>query len=245
MKLNRIVLAIVACAMLLIVGACVTPQNTEDPAAAAYCQRVERLQLVNRMSLSTAIVFVRGPFGGMASAIILRQEKDSTLLLIAGHSARRIQMPGNKAYAASYVDKRVCRMELVAVSERYDLALGKVACRLQGVPVRLASCPPDLGETVYSMGHTYGFFQTLTQGIVSHVNRHMRKGRMVLQVTAQGGPGNSGGPLFNDRGELVGVVVGGPVAPLIGSFGGAVVHHMALCEPLQSIRNFLAKYGAL
>jgi S1-C subfamily serine protease len=122
--------------------------------------------------------------------------------------------------------------------------LASVAGRLEGVPVRLAKRLPDWGATVYSMGHTYGYFHTLTKGIVSHVDRHIN-GRRVLQVSAQGGPGNSGGPLFNERGELVGVVVGGPVAPLVGNFGGTVVNHMALCEPLQHIRNFLAKYGAL
>lgn len=244
MKPSRIVLAIIACAMMLIMGACAAPQQTENTAATAYRQRVEHLQLVNRMSLSTVIVVVRGPFGGMASGILLRQEKNTTFVLMAGHTARRMVMPGNMTFAASYVGRRGCRMELVAASERYDLALGKASCRLQGVPVRLAKRLPALGETVYSMGHTYGYFQTLTKGIVSHVNRHIR-GRTVLQVSAQGGPGNSGGPLFNDRGELVAVVVGGPLAPLHGSFGAMVVHHMALCEPLQNIRNFLAKHGAL
>jgi len=60
------------------------------------------------------------------------------------------------------------------------------------------------GETVFAIGSPLGLDRTVSQGIVSNRNRPI-DGRVYIQTTAEISPGNSGGPLFNLKGEVVGV----------------------------------------
>jgi len=60
------------------------------------------------------------------------------------------------------------------------------------------------GERVFAIGSPLGLERTVSQGIVS-VRARESAGRWYIQTTAQINPGNSGGPLFNLRGEVVGV----------------------------------------
>ncbi len=60
------------------------------------------------------------------------------------------------------------------------------------------------GEHVFAIGSPLGLERTVSQGIVS-VRARENLGRWYIQTTAQINPGNSGGPLFNAKGEVVGV----------------------------------------
>ena len=62
----------------------------------------------------------------------------------------------------------------------------------------------QVGDTVYAIGAPIGLDRTVSSGIVSVTNRTF-EGRCHLQITTPINPGNSGGPLFNLRGEVVGV----------------------------------------
>ena len=61
------------------------------------------------------------------------------------------------------------------------------------------------GDTAFTIGNPLGLERSTAQGMVSKVNRNF-SGRLYIQTTAPISPGNSGGPLFNDRGEIVGVI---------------------------------------
>jgi len=61
--------------------------------------------------------------------------------------------------------------------------------------------PPTEGETVFVIGHPEGLRFTLSTGIISRTNGSM------IQMSAPVSPGNSGGPVFDDRGDLVGIVI--------------------------------------
>lgn len=60
------------------------------------------------------------------------------------------------------------------------------------------------GQNVFAIGSPYGFDNTISQGIISNVRRNM-DGVDYIQTTAQISPGSSGGALFNDKGEVIGV----------------------------------------
>lgn len=67
------------------------------------------------------------------------------------------------------------------------------------------------GDAVTAVGNAFGFDQSLTTGVISHVDRDVNlshRVRSYLQVDAAVNPGNSGGPLMNDQGELIGIVSG-------------------------------------
>jgi serine protease Do len=60
------------------------------------------------------------------------------------------------------------------------------------------------GNPVFAIGSPLGLERTVSQGIVS-VKARESSGRWYIQTTTQINPGNSGGPLFNSRGEVIGV----------------------------------------
>jgi serine protease Do len=98
-------------------------------------------------------------------------------------------------------------IRIVATNPHVDLALLKIedAGRRELPTVPLGdSSRLRQGQTVFAIGSPLGLERTVSQGIVSLKNRSLG-GHIFIQSTAQINPGNSGGPLFDLKGEVVGV----------------------------------------
>ena len=103
--------------------------------------------------------------------------------------------------------RRVDDVRIVALNPFFDLALLQIPAQKDLVfkPVFLAA-DEDLqeGEEVFAIGNPLGLERSVSQGIIGTKNRNF-KGQVYIQTTAEINPGNSGGPLFNARGEVIGV----------------------------------------
>lgn len=104
-------------------------------------------------------------------------------------------------------DKREFKAKVVGVDGRTDVALLKIDAKgLPKVPIASGN-NTRVGEWVVAIGSPFGFENTVTAGIVSAVNRSLPDENFVpfIQTDVAINPGNSGGPLFNMRGEVIGI----------------------------------------
>ncbi len=104
-------------------------------------------------------------------------------------------------------DKREFRAKLIGADRRTDIALLKIEAT--GLP-KVTQGDPDklqVGEWVVAIGSPFGFENTVTAGIVSAKGRSLAQENFVpfIQTDVAINPGNSGGPLFNMKGEVVGI----------------------------------------
>ncbi len=104
-------------------------------------------------------------------------------------------------------DKREFKAKVIGFDRRTDVALIKIEAT--GLPVVKFGDPARLrvGEWVVAIGSPFGFDNTVTAGIVSAKGRSLPQENFVpfIQTDVAVNPGNSGGPLFNMRGEVVGI----------------------------------------
>ncbi len=161
-------------------------------------------ELVNE--LGEAVVQVRTP-GGLGSGFIINP--DGFLItnfhVIEGETQISVEVyhqNNGQLERRSYKD-----VKIIAINKFEDMALLKID--EPGAPKfsRVLLGDADslaVGESVFAIGSPLGLERTVTEGILSTKTREMQ-GDLYLQTTAQINPGNSGGPLFNMRGEVVGV----------------------------------------
>jgi serine protease Do len=106
-----------------------------------------------------------------------------------------------------FTDKREFKAKVIGADRRTDIAVIKIEAA--SLPVVKFGDPTKLkvGEWVVAIGAPFGFENTVTAGIVSAKGRSLPQEVFVpfIQTDVAINPGNSGGPLFNMRGEVVGI----------------------------------------
>ena len=104
-------------------------------------------------------------------------------------------------------DKREFKAKVIGADKRTDVAVIKIEAT--GLPAVTIGNPEKLrvGEWVLAIGSPFGFESTVTAGIVSAKGRSLPQENYVpfIQTDVAINPGNSGGPLFNMKGEVVGI----------------------------------------
>jgi serine protease Do len=122
-------------------------------------------------------------------------------------------------------------VEIIAVNNHVDLALVKIAHpdgeAFQTAPLERADAI-EIGQAVFAIGNPLGLERSLSQGVISTKGRSFG-GLAYIQTDAAINPGNSGGPLFNTRGEVVGITN-------MGILGGEA---LGFAIPARYVKDFI------
>jgi serine protease Do len=112
-----------------------------------------------------------------------------------------------KEVTVKLTDKREFKAKVMGYDRKTDVALLKIEA--SDLPVVKLGNPAEtkVGEWVVAIGSPFGFENTVTAGIVSAKSRELPDEAYVpfLQTDVAVNPGNSGGPLFNMKGEVIGI----------------------------------------
>ncbi len=153
-----------------------------------------------------------GPNGGMPGQPPREQESHSlgSGFIISGDGyilTNAHVVDGADEVTVKFSDKREFKARVIGADKRTDVALIKIEGRnlasvQMGDPGKLR-----VGEWVVAIGSPFGFESSVTAGIVSAKGRSLPQENFVpfIQTDVAINPGNSGGPLFNLRGEVVGI----------------------------------------
>jgi serine protease Do len=173
------------------------------------------------------------PMRGLGSGFIINPE--GTILTNAHVVADAQEV------TVKLTDKREFKAKVIGSDPQSDIAVLKIDAK--DLPtVKLGdSNAVRVGEWVMAIGSPYGFENTVTSGIVSATSRALPDGTYVpfIQTDAAVNPGNSGGPLFNLKGEVIGI--NSQIYSRSGGYQG-----LSFAIPINvasNVENQLVKFG--
>jgi len=121
--------------------------------------------------------------------------------------------PKYEGYSAVYVSTSNNESEIpatvVGYDKVFDLALLKIPKKNYNKLILGRSPEMNLGDKVYAIGNPLGIKNTVTSGIISNKELYLFQLGRALQIDAAVNPGNSGGPLLDENGQVVGIVFAG------------------------------------
>jgi len=197
--------------------------------------------VVNITSTAVAFDFFYGPVPqqGQGSGFILDKQGH---ILTNNHvidNAQRVEV--------TLSDKHKYKANVVGVDKAHDLALLLISNAPNLQPATLADSKNlVVGQRVYALGNPFGLSGTMTRGIISAI-RSIKgpQGNPIedaIQTDASVNPGNSGGPLLNSRGEVIGITT------LIASNGADQSSGIGFAIPVNTAKAVIAdfaKYGRI
>jgi len=140
---------------------------------------------------------------------------DASGLMITNYHVIESEVdPKYKGYSRLYIrmgDSASARIpaKVVGWDKTLDLALIKTEYTGEFIFSVVDSVTPQVGDTILAMGSPGGLEKTVTSGIVSALSRRFLQIGDVYQIDAAVNPGNSGGPVVDSSGRLVGIVFAG------------------------------------
>ncbi|MEA2335190.1 MAG: putative serine protease PepD [Solirubrobacteraceae bacterium] len=214
--------ALLGAALASVAAILVASNNTSAPATTATASssgvKASGTQAIASTALTATQIYKQASAGVVAIEAVSSQGADSGtgivlndkgLILTNDHVVSGARSLTVAAKGSSSLTRAAT---LVGEEANKDLALIKVDPSGLGLePLSLTSSKSaQVGDSVYAIGNPYGLDETLTRGIVSAVGRSISapNGAQItdaIQTDAALNPGNSGGPLLNDAGQVIGV----------------------------------------
>jgi len=189
-------------------------------------------KVIHKAVASTSVIFVEYGTGGALGAGVVISKEGRTL------TAAHVVTPNDyKKITMITSDGNEYDIRVLSVNTRSDLALVEpVASAQQFVFSKLqASDKLDVGQDVLIVGHPFSGYWTLTTGIISRLPWSWTYFSTVIETDALVNPGNSGGPVFNIKGEIIGIVS----AMRMNTFGPTGI---GIAIPIKEIHSFLKTY---
>ncbi|QDU87737.1 Serine protease [Pirellulimonas nuda] len=116
------------------------------------------------------------------------------------------------------------------LDETWDLA-ALVIWRPPTEPVAIAKRPPQSGERLTICGYGQGEYRAISGQCRSYYSPRTGYPQEIVELDVEARQGDSGGPIFNQRGELAGVLFGAGQGTTLGSFGPRVERFLATLSP--------------
>jgi S1-C subfamily serine protease len=116
------------------------------------------------------------------------------------------------------------------VDEDWDLA-ALVVWQPQVQPVTIAATAPQPGDPLTICGYGPGIYRSATGRCTQYYSPKEHLPQQMVELNVEARQGDSGGPIFNSRGELAGVLFGAGRGTTLGSFGGRVDEFLASLAP--------------
>lgn len=246
LKLNKKIIAIALCSILASCG------NYQKLPEESWNYEVQKLNL-KALSESQNDVFNKalpsfvcvlnifeGEYSGLGSGFIFDQDDEYQYIITNAH----VLPDETEFYVLSYMGQ-IVKATFIGKDENADV--GVIKCKiLEGT--KTATFPnddyrqienPAIGSVVYAIGSpgSLDFAQTITKGIVNGVDRFplrweekFETANFAIQVNLTLNPGNSGGPLLNENGEVIGVSTFG-----VTIIGGKEATGANFCLPINSV----------
>ncbi len=149
---------------------------------------------------------------------------------------------GSEGILVRFTNDKEYEAKLIGTDPVSDIAVLKINSKDKFKPVPLGdSGKARVGDWVLAIGNPFGLGGTVTSGIISAINRDINMGRYdnFIQTDASINQGNSGGPLFNLQGEVVGINTA-----IFSQSGGSVGIGFAIPSNFaKNVIDQLQKYG--
>ena len=182
-----------------------------------------------------AVISIETP-GGLGSGFIVNADGYAVTNNHVIEGETRISAVLYQNTSSGLLRKRIENVEIVALNPFVDLALLKLPPQkdLKLGTVSLGSLDDlNAGDGVFAIGNPLGLERSVSQGILSTLNRNFQ-GLIYLQTDAAINPGNSGGPLFNLKGEVIGVT----------NMKASAGDNLGFAIPISYVKDFLRNRDA-
>lgn len=180
--------------------------------------------------VSEAVVKVSSP-AGIGSGFFLNKDGYLITNYHVIEKETKIEVTVFQKVKDGFEKKQFKKVKIEAINPFVDLALLKVEdlgdVKVKYVPLGDMDSV-KVGEKVFAIGNPLGLERTVTDGVISTINRAFQ-GLIYIQTNADINPGNSGGPLFNLAGEVIGVTNRGYI--FFGGLGFAI--------PIDYVKHFI------